>query len=189
MAKDENVGMIIAKLVIISIIASALLAAVYVPTQAQLKENSAQAQTAALAEIMPQAETFDPVYGDVVNQEGERNILYYRALDSSGNIVGYAFFRVHPGAQGALEVAGGVDSGFNTITGVEIMRHTETPGLGSKITEPAFKDQFKGIQLADLSLSRAGGQIDSITGATISSQAVIDALTTKIEEIETAEEQ
>jgi electron transport complex protein RnfG len=189
MAKDENIGMVIAKLVIISIIASALLAAVYVPTQEQVKANAQQARTEALAEIMPSADSFEPVHGESVNAEGEREILYYRALDSSGNIVGYAFFKVQSGSQGQIEVAGGVDSQFTKVAGMDVLQHSETPGLGAKITEPEFKSQFNGLPLDDLNLKNDGGQVDAITGATISSRAVVDALDTKIDSIEDAEEQ
>lgn len=185
---NKDVVIVIGKLVLISVIASALLAVTFVPTSEQLKKNYEEARTATLAELMPQATEFEAVYGDqIINDDGDREILYYRAKDSSGNIVGYAFFRQHPGAQGLLEVAGGVDASFNEITGMSVMSHSETPGLGSKITEPAFRDQFNGVKLADLSLSKSGGAIDSITGATISSQAVVDALNAQVEVIEGAE--
>lgn len=189
MAKDENIGVIIAKLVIISIIASALLAVVYVPTQAQLKINSEQARTDALAEILPAAESFEAVYGEGITEDGDREVIYYRALDPSGNIVGYAFFKVQPGSQGLIEVAGGVDGQFTKVTGMDVLKHSETPGLGAKIIEPAFKDQFKDLSLSDLSLSADGGQVDAITGATISSRAVVDALSITINDIEAAEGQ
>ncbi|SES64082.1 electron transport complex protein RnfG [Methanococcoides vulcani] len=185
---NRDIVIIIGKLVLISVVASALLAITYVPTSEQLKKNYAEARTATLAELMPQAAEFEAVYGDeIINDEGDREILYYRAKDSSGNLIGYAFFRQHPGAQGLLEVAGGVDVSFNEVTGMSVMSHTETPGLGSKITEPAFRDQFKNVKVADLSLSKSGGAIDSITGATISSQAVIDALNAQVEVIQVAE--
>ncbi|MGM0771471.1 MAG: Rnf electron transport complex subunit RnfG [Halobacteriota archaeon] len=185
---NKDVVVIIGKLVLIAVVASALLAGTYVPTSEQLKKNYEEARTATLAELMPQAAEFEAVYGDqVINDDGDREILYYRAKDSSGNIVGYAFFRQQPGAQGMLEVAGGVDASFDEVTGMSIMSHVETPGLGSKITEPAFRDQFKNLKVSDLSLSKSGGEIDSITGATISSQAVVDALNAQIEVIEGAE--
>jgi len=174
---NKDIVIIIGKLVLISVIASALLAVAFVPTNEQLKKNYAEARTSTLAEIMPSAAEFEAVYGDtVINDEGDKEILYYRAKDSSGNLVGYAFFRKQVGAQGLIEVAGGVDSSFNAITGIGIMSHTETPGLGSKIVDDPFKSQFTNVKVADLSLSKSGGAIDSITGATISSQAVIDAL-------------
>ena len=47
-----------------------------------------------------------------------------------------------------------------------MLSHAETPGLGSKIIEPAFRQQFNGVPLSQLKLSSSGGSIDSITGAT-----------------------
>ncbi|MCL7411296.1 MAG: RnfABCDGE type electron transport complex subunit G [Methanosarcinaceae archaeon] len=185
---NKEMMIIIAKMVIISVIASVLLGVTYVPTQKQLKINYEEARKAALAEIMPEAFNFMEVYGDkIIDEEGNREILYYRATDAAGNIVGYAFFRQQAGSQSIIEVAGGVDTKFTTLTGIEIMGHGETPGLGAKIVEPVFKDQFRNVAMADLMLSKKGGAIDAITGATISSQAVVDGLNAQIADIKKAE--
>ena len=65
-----------------------------------------------------------------------------------------------------------------TITGVQVLRHTETPGLGAKITEEKFLKQFasRNIQDTNWALKKEGGDIDQISGATISPQAVVKAL-------------
>lgn len=183
----KDIAIILGKLVLVCLVASALLGITYVPTQEQLKLNELEAQKQALAEIVPQASEFEPVYGTVAAEGGELPILYYRALDSSGNLVGYAFFQDYPGAQGPIRIAGGVDASFSTITGVQIMKHGETPGLGAKITEPDFRNQFLDISLADMKLSKDGGKIDAITGATISSRAVIDALNAGVASIKEKE--
>jgi len=52
----------------------------------------------------------------------------------------------------------------------------ETPGLGLKATEEWFRNQFRGKTAAELRLTKEGGTIEAITGATITSRAVIDAL-------------
>jgi len=179
---------IVGKLVLISAVAAALLGITYVPTQEQLKDNIAKAREQKRLEVMPLAADFEPVYGDtIINEDGDKEILYYVAKDESGNLIGYAFFKQQPGAQDVIEVAGGVTSDFGKITGMSVLSHAETPGLGAKIIEPAFKGQFKDIPLSQLKLSSSGGSIDSITGATISSQAVIDALSSKVESIKKAE--
>ncbi len=179
---------IVGKLVLISAVAAALLGITFVPTQAQLKINTEQARVQKLSEVMPQAATFDPVYGDaIINEDGDKEILYYLAKDESGNLIGYTFFKQQPGQQDIIEVAGGVTSDFGQITGMSVLSHAETPGLGAKIIEPAFKQQFNGIPLSQLQLSSSGGSIDSITGATISSQAVVDALSSKVESIKRTE--
>lgn len=184
---NKEFVVVVGKLVLISVVAAALLGITYVPTQAQLQKNEQEAMNLKLLEVMPDA-TFEPVYGDQVNAEtGEQEILYYRAKDTSGNLMGYAFLSSQAGAKGTIVVVGGVDSSFSTITGMSVLSQEETPGLGSKIAEDAFRNQFNALPLSQLSLSSSGGSIDSITGATISSKAVVDALNSKVESIKSAE--
>ncbi|GAH24330.1 unnamed protein product, partial [marine sediment metagenome] len=63
-----------------------------------------------------------------------------------------------------------------TIKGISIISSLETPGLGSRIAESPFTDKFTGLNIDDVALRRDGGQIDAITGSTISSRAVVDAV-------------
>ena len=65
-----------------------------------------------------------------------------------------------------------------TINGYKVIEQKETPGLGSKITEHKFSSQFKGLNPIDktFKVRQDGGEIDAITSATISSRAVIDAI-------------
>ncbi|MBN1133993.1 MAG: RnfABCDGE type electron transport complex subunit G [Methanosarcinaceae archaeon] len=175
---------VIVKLVLISSVAAALLGITYIPTQAQMKINQEIARNEGMKEIMPLADSFETVYGEkVIDDEGNKEVLYYRALDSSGSVVGYVFFRTEPGSQGPIDLAGGVDASFTTLTGMKVMGHGETPGMGAKIVEPAFRDQFNNVAIADLQLSNKGGKIDAISGATISSKAVISGLNGQIEEL------
>ncbi len=69
------------------------------------------------------------------------------------------------------------------VVATTIIKQTENPGLGDRITAPQFLNQFAGISAEELHLSPYG-EIDAITGATISSQAVVDAIREKIMEIE-----
>jgi electron transport complex protein RnfG len=183
---NKDIVVVIGKLVLISVVAALMLAITYIPTQAQLEENVIAAQKAILAELVPEADSFDPVEGSA-NAEGEQEVLYYRAMDGSGNIIAYAFFQQQRGSQGMIVVAGAIDSSFSNVLGMNVLSHEETPGLGARITTPAFRNQFNDVPVQQLALSRSGGSIDAITGATISSQAVITALNTKIDEIEGAE--
>ncbi len=65
-----------------------------------------------------------------------------------------------------------------TITGYKVIEQKETPGLGTKITENKFAGQFIGLNsyYDTIKLKKDGGEIDAVTGATISSKAVIDAV-------------
>ena len=90
---------------------------------------------------------------------------------------GYAFTVVASGSQGSIEMMVGVDEA-DVVTGVSIVSNSETPGIGSKVmgNEPTASgtpvlDQFIGKSPADGTLS-VGGNIDAISGATVSSRGV-----------------
>ena len=65
-----------------------------------------------------------------------------------------------------------------TINNTSVLEHKETPGLGTKMLEPRFKDQFvgKNPETSKLKVKKDGGEIDAITAATISSRAFCDAV-------------
>ncbi|WP_440954435.1 Rnf electron transport complex subunit RnfG [Methanosarcina sp. Mfa9] len=176
MSDNKEVVQVIVAMVLISAVAAAALAATYTPTQEALKLLQEEQQKEAMKAILPAAADFEPVTGDQLDDEGNPVVLYYRGVDSSGNVVGYAVKRNQVGAQGTIQLLAGVSSDFNTITGVQVLKHSETPGLGALIVTPEFQGQFSDKPLSDVSLKSNGGQIDALTGATISSQAVVDAL-------------
>ena len=69
------------------------------------------------------------------------------------------------------------------ITGIYILKHLETPGLGANIERPEFTEQFKGKSLANsklvrgnLAVTKDGGDIQALTGATISPRGVVQAV-------------
>jgi electron transport complex protein RnfG len=68
------------------------------------------------------------------------------------------------------------------LTGISIMSHTETPGLGARIVEPEFTDQFKGLDLDTTKLSAEGGKVDTLSGATSSTTGVITAVSAALEQ-------
>ncbi|MFC1897472.1 RnfABCDGE type electron transport complex subunit G [Chloroflexota bacterium] len=96
---------------------------------------------------------------------------------SDGAEVGYAFLAVGKGYGGDIKILVGLED-KTTMKGITVISQTETPGLGSRIAESSFANKFTGLNINDVALKQDGGQIDAITGATISSHAVIDAVST-----------
>jgi len=94
---------------------------------------------------------------------------------SDGAEVGYAFIALGKGYGGNIDILVGLEDEA-TIKGIIIISHSETPGLGSRVAERSFTDKFAVLNIADVALSRDGGQIDAITGSTIGSRAVVDAV-------------
>ncbi|MGM0366278.1 MAG: RnfABCDGE type electron transport complex subunit G [Actinomycetota bacterium] len=127
------------------------------------------------SQIIEMLEDIFPLMTDF-KQEDE---IYYILQD--GQEIGYAFIARGSGYGGEISIMVGLDSDL-LINGVSIVSHIETPGLGSRIEEEEFTNQFKGLGAGDLALEIEGGQIDAITGATVSSQAVVLAIREEIEE-------
>ena len=94
---------------------------------------------------------------------------------SDATKLGYAFLAIGKGYGGDINILVGL-SDAETVKEIEIISQTETPGLGTRISEPFFTDQFAGVDINDITLSRDGGKIDAITSSTISSSAVVEAV-------------
>ena len=96
-------------------------------------------------------------------------------LYADGDKIGYGFLALGVGYGEKISILVGLEDA-ETIKGIIIVSHQESPGVGSMITESDFTDKFVGLNIDDVALRQEGGQIDGITGATISSKAVIDAV-------------
>jgi electron transport complex protein RnfG len=93
-----------------------------------------------------------------------------------GECFAVAFEITGEGYHGSLGIMIGVELATGRLTGMRVMTHTETPGLGARAVEPAFYEQFSGVEMQEVGLSQKGGKIDGISGATITSQGVVKAV-------------
>lgn len=147
-------------LTVICVITAALLGATYNVTDPLIKAAEKAASDAAMAEVLPSASAFNEIKVDGV--EG----LLLAAEDTSGS--GYVFKTQSKGFGGAYQVMVGI-SADGLVTGAKLLDNKETPGLGNKTGMPSFTTQFVG---KDSSLEG----IDTITGATVSSNAFVSAV-------------
>ena len=70
-----------------------------------------------------------------------------------------------------------VDLESNNIFGVRITQHKETPGVGTRAAEPSYLAKYNKLDIdKDIKLSKDGGQIDAVSGATRTSTAVADGV-------------
>lgn len=102
------------------------------------------------------------------------------AVDGSGNAVGHVINSTSKdGYGGAINISVGIDK-EGTITGVGFLALSETPGLGMNAENPEFKDQFKGKKVESFNVTKSGAtadnDIDAMSGATITSTAVTNAV-------------
>jgi len=154
-----------------------------------VKQSLAATETElALKWILPSAEEFTKI--------NDKASPYYIAKNKNNKVIGYAITDEANGYAGPIKVMIGVDPLFKII-GTRVLYQNETPGLGDKIVEvisnktwgtvikgnsseetnlkPHFQVQFEGKQ-TPVKLKQDGGEIEAITGATISSRAFVTAI-------------
>ncbi len=120
------------------------------------------------------------IFPDMTSYTSEGDIYI---ISADGTEIGFAFLAVGKGYGGDIDILVGLED-ETTLKGIAVIAHAETPGLGDKILAPDFTDRFVGVDIADVAVPDEGGKIDAITGSTISTKAVIDAVrTTAMEKV------
>lgn len=155
-------------LTIIAIVAGSLLAFTNRITEEPIRQQNLARTNGALTELFPEADGFD----EITLTEGDELLSAYTAA-KAGQAVGYAATIASQGYAGPVEVVVGLDTGF-ALRGIRVggSDFKETEGLGSRAKEPAFTDQFRG-KTPPL---RLGQEIDGISGATVTSSAVVEGV-------------
>ena len=174
-------------LTLIGAVCAAVMAFVDQETKAPIDKSKTAEKMDAVKIVMP--ETDNDLEKDritVKDEERQMEMTFFPGK-KNGLVIGAAFLAVAPGGYaGPIEVLVGVDTAC-VVTGIAIVKHAETPGLGSKIATPLFKGQFIGKSIKDpanWSVMKDGGPFKQITGATISSRAVTTAIATGLEFLE-----
>lgn len=103
------------------------------------------------------------------------------AIENGDGAAGYVFVRIGKGLWGDIRAVVGMGPELEAFKGVTFVKHNETPGLGARISEAWFKQQFEGKTgpfelVPEGTQSDSPTEMDAITGATITSKAVRDML-------------
>lgn len=161
-------------LTLVSLLSGILLAVTHKVTSEPIRKSEAAALFDSLHKVLPPSEG-DPVVLTVTNAAG-RAVTFY-AVRSQGAYAGVAFSCAsEKGYGGPVEILLGLKAD-GAIQGLEVIKQNETPGLGTKMTAPSFRAQFIGKPLdAVWKVRKDGGTVDAISGATISSRALCDAV-------------
>lgn len=179
-AKKESMGMLIVVLFLITFITALLLGFVNQVTAPQIEINNKETRAAAMAEIIPDAEPIPAEPAEVPapdkNTPAIQNIY---EMQKDGETVGYCMEVLPSGFGGTLTVVVGINTD-GTVAGAKVTSHAETPGLGAKAqADPTWIPQFAGKPAdGSLAVTKDGGDIVPITGATITSRAVTLAVNT-----------
>jgi RnfABCDGE-type electron transport complex G subunit len=186
-------------LMVITAIAGAALAGVYAMTKTTIDANQEAKKLQAYAEVVPGGETFEydetisaaiEGFGGAVYGDGAFGKAYINevavAKDASGNVVGYGISATTmDGYDGEISMAVGMDTD-GKILGVSFTVLNETAGMGMLVNEESWRGQFQDKQVDSFVLLKQGGstadnEIDSVSGASTTSGAVVNAVNAAID--------
>ncbi len=188
---------LVATLAIAGAVAGLLIVLVNQHTKPIIDKYKAEQLQKAVYEVLPGVERYNTYYlvDDALSfalPEGAKESEYkriYVGYDTSSQIKGVAISRGESGFQDVVQIIFGFDPATGKLLGMKVLDSKETPGLGDKIfKDQAFVDQFFAGPETPLVGVKAGAgkgkpnEIDTITGATISSKVVIDIINHGLEE-------
>jgi electron transport complex protein RnfG len=119
----------------------------------------------------------------------KEKVNIYKAVTKTGGYIGWSFNASGPGLIDRIELVVAVDKDFEKITGFDVLACNETPSIGDRIKDDDYRNQFKAAPVGVFKLVKTGdpGKIDSeiiaITGATISSEAVVKIINNSLLQI------
>jgi electron transport complex protein RnfG len=165
----------------ISIVAAFSLAFVYDVTKEPIAQSLREEKLAAIRAVLPEYDNAPDQQVQSIglgrDQRGREQKLEFYVATRQGEWVGTAFTSSGKGFGGEIVLMLGITPN-KQINRVKVLNHKETPGLGAKVAQAKFIDQFNGrpISAEELKVKKDGGDIDAVTGATISSRAVTAAI-------------
>ena len=155
-------------LLIVGAFSGGSLSFVYKKTSPKIKENLRKEIENSLSLLIPSSSYSEKSF------KGKRVFI---CKDKKGKIKGYAIIGKGDGFQGKITLLLAIDKKGEKILGIDILQSQETPGLGAKIDEDKFKNRFKNKSIEKLKVVKGKikkkNEIEAITGATISSNAVV----------------
>jgi electron transport complex protein RnfG len=157
-------------LFLITLVVSLLLSEVHSFTAARIETIRAEETSKALAIVFPDAKEFS----ELEYQTDDIQITGLLAAYADSAMVGYCVNVEPVGFGGAIDLIVGVDLN-GSVTGVHIVSHSETPGLGSRAEAPDFLNQFVG-KSGTVKLNAGANSVEAITGATVTSAALTNGV-------------
>lgn len=170
----KNIIQIILVLTITAIISGFVLSSVNNWAKPYIEENRIKAIAQAIFLVQSDGKKYEKLS---INE-----MDVFEVFDENNNSVGYAVVNQGNGFQGTIKLIFGIDRNLERIHAIEILEQVETPGLGSLITESDFKSQFKNLNIQPFVQVVKGkkpskdNEVQAITGATISSKAVVQII-------------
>lgn len=179
-------------LMAITLVSGILLGAVYEITKGPIAKQEEQAKMDAYAKVFEEAASFEAIPEDVLSEADMRKVLddngltactvkeALKALDDKGSVLGVVMnITDSEGYGGDINFSMGIQND-GTVNGISILVISETAGLGMKATTDEFRSQFAGKKVDKFQYTKTGAesedQIDAISGATITTNAVTNGV-------------
>lgn len=175
----------------ITLVIGLLLGVVYEVTKEPIAQQEVKAKQEACVEVFPEADSFEAVdlkesadtFRKALDEAGYQAQTVdevYQALDASGEVAGYVItVTSSEGYGGDIQFSMGVSMDGTTL-GISFLSISETAGLGMNADTESFRDQFKDQKVSEFSYSKTGasaeGEIDALSGATITTNAVTNGV-------------
>ncbi len=150
----------------------------------RIEQNKINKRNRLVGALLPEAKDF--VLDTEIEIESFRGkkgkIEVFRAMSESGECVGWSFNAAGSGFADKIELVVAVDKDFEKLAGFDVLSSNETPGFGDQIKYDYYREQFAGAPAEELKLVTSGdpkkidAEIVAISGATVSSEAVVEII-------------
>jgi electron transport complex protein RnfG len=179
-------------LVVASFCFGLLIAVTNAALSPRIRQNEINKRNRLVKALLPEAKDFILIEEQIEIQSLQRkkeNIEIYKALSDANECVGWSFEAIGSGFADKIKLVIALDKDFEKIAGFDVLSSNETPGFGDQIKYDYFRGQFKGAPAGELKLVTVGepdeidSQIVAISGATISSEAVVEIVSNSVTQI------
>jgi len=157
----------------------------------RIEQNKIDKLNRLMSSILTEAKQFELVTElEIKSAKGKKvKTSIYKALSDEGGCVGWSFNAAGSGFADKIELVVAVDKDFERIAGFDCLASNETPGFGDRIKLPNWRSQFAGVPAEELLLVKTGdaeridSEIVAISGATVSSEAVVKIINNSITQV------
>lgn len=171
--KESTLFNMVSSLVVVTLIASTALGYVYELTKGPIAAAKLAKKIKAIDEVVAEYDNNPVEEMYKIPIDGSTDSLEVYPAKKEGKLMASAIRSYSPkGYGGNVWLMVGLQPD-GSIQNIAVLEHKETPGLGTKMNDAAFKDQYigKNPSAFNLSVTKDGGDIDALTGATITSRA------------------
>jgi len=190
--KNPSSSRLVGSVVVAALLSGVMLSGVFTITEPLIRANQAEATRKAIFEVLPGTASFRTlaiedgrivVFDDAQGQTPDQPL--YMGLTEQGSVSGYAIPGEGTGFGGRLAVLFGYQPAEHKVVGLAVLESLETPGLGDKIEkDEAFVNSFLDLlvqpEIICAKQREKANEVDSISGATISSKAVVRILNQRL---------